>query len=200
MLNRQVPPPFKTIDQIDVQKVTHNKLSNGIDLYALSAGSQEITRIELIFRAGMYHQPATLIASCTNTLLESGTRSFTANEISEGVDYFGSFLELQADQDYATITIYALNKYLADSLKFVAEMVKVPVFPEDEFKIHVTNKRQKHAINSQKVNVLAKRRFVALLFGEQHPYGVDVHDKDFERVSTTELKDFFKKRYNHRNC
>jgi zinc protease len=200
MLNRQEPPPFKTINRIDVQRAQHNKLSNGIDLYTLSAGSQEITRIELIFRAGMYHQPATLIASCTNTLLESGTQSYTANEISEGIDYFGSFLELQADQDYATVTIYALNKYLEDSLKFVAEMVRVPVFPEDEFKIHVTNKRQKHAINSQKVNVVAKRRFVALLFGEKHPYGVDVQDKDFDRVSVAELKDFFRKRYNHKNC
>jgi zinc protease len=200
MLNRQLPPPYKTIDRIVIQKVNSAQLDNGVDLFTLSAGSQEISRIELIFRAGMYHQPATLIASCTNTLLESGTRSFSADQISEGIDFYGSFLELQVEQDFASVTLYALNKYLEDSLKYIAEMVTVPTFPEEEFRIHVANKRQKHAINSQKVNVLAKRRFVELLFGEHHPYGVAVHDSDFDRVSVAELRAFFNQRYNFGNC
>lgn len=200
MLNRTQAPPFKTISGIDVMKVTHAQLSNGIDVYSLSAGSQELCKLEFIFKAGMYQQPAPLIASSTNTMLESGTRTYTANQISDGVDFYGSFLELQVEQDFAIVTLFSLNKYLEQSLRFVEEIIKYPTFPEDEFRIHLNNKKQKHSINSQKVSVLARRRFSELLFGSRHPYGVDVTDQDFERVNVGELKDFFNRFYTYQNC
>src|SRR6476661_5885831 len=106
MLDRTIAPAFKTIDTIEVMRVKEQRLSNGIPLYTLSAGSQEISKIEFIFRAGMYQQPATLIASATNTMLESGSRSYTADQISDGIDFYGSFLELQVEQDFASVTIY----------------------------------------------------------------------------------------------
>jgi|JI7StandDraft_1071085.scaffolds.fasta_scaffold13718_4 zinc protease len=199
-LNRNLAPEFKTIDKIDVIRANEQKLQNGIHVYSLSAGSQEIVKLEFIFRAGMYQQPATLIASSVNTLLETGTRSFSANEISDGIDFFGSFLELQVDQDFASVTLFSLNKYLEESLKFIEELIKYPTFPEDEFKIHISNKKQKFAINSQKVNVLARRKFSELLFGETHPYGIDVKEQDFDRISNSELKDFFNRYYHPANC
>ncbi len=200
MLNRTIAPAFKTIDKIDIHRTHEHRLGNGIQLFTLSAGSQEITKIELIFRAGMYMQPATLVASATNNLLESGTRSFTANELSEGIDFYGSFLELQVEQDYATVTLYSLNKYLDESLRFVEEIIKYPVFPEKEFKIYITNKKQKHAINSQKVSILAKRKFTEVLFGEQHPYGRQVQESDFSRISVGDLHEFFKNNYTAGSC
>ena len=199
-INRTMAPQFKTINRIDVLRVKEETLSNGIPYFSLSAGSQEISKIEFIFKAGMYQQQNTLIASATNNLLESGTRSFTANQISDGVDFYGSFLELQVDQDFASVTLFSLNKYLEDSLKFIEEVIKYPVFPEDEFKIYIANKKQKFIINSQKVNVLARRKFSELLFGESHPYGIDVKETDFDRVSAEELKAFFFRHYRSNQC
>ena len=200
MLNRTIAPTFKTIDRIDVMQVTESRLNNNIPLFTLLAGSQEIVKIEFIFKAGMFYQPKTLIASGTNALLETGTKSFTANQISDGIDFYGSFLELQVDQDFASVTLFTLNKYLDNSLKFLEEVIKCPTFPEDEFKIHYANKKQKHVINSQKVSVLARRKFSQILFGQQHPYGVDVMENDFERVSINELKLFFEEHYHSANC
>ena len=200
MLERRIAPAFRTIDKIDVIRTKHDQLNNGIDYFKLSAGSQEITKIEFIFRAGMYQQGNTLVASTTNNMLESGTRSFTADQLSDGIDFYGSFLELQVEQDYATVTVFSLNKYLKETLKFVEELLKYPTFPETEFRIHIFNKHQKHTINSQKVSVLARRKFTELLFGEKHPYGIQVEEQDFERIKTDELRDFFSHHYTHKNC
>lgn len=200
MINRSIAPPFKTISSIPVAKAQHYKLNNGIDFYAVNAGSQELIKLEFIFKAGMYFQPAPLIASATNSLLECGTKSFTANQISDGVDFFGSFLEFSVGQDYAAVTLFSLNKYLSQSLKFVEEVLKYPTFPEEEFKIHITNKKQKHQINSQKVSVLARRKFAELVFGEKHPYGIDVNDSDFDRITVGDVISFFKTNYNAANC
>ena len=111
-------------------KATSQKLNNGIHLHTLNAGSQEITKLEFIFKAGMFFQDRALVASTTSALLEMGTKNFTANEISDGIDFYGSFIELGVGQDYANITIYSLNKYLDKTLAFVEEVIKYPVFPQ----------------------------------------------------------------------
>jgi predicted Zn-dependent peptidase len=200
MLNRLETPAFKTIDKIDIIKAKKEKLNNGIDFFSINAGSQEITKIEFVFKAGMYYQSAALIASTANTLIESGTKSYTANQISDGIDFFGSFLELEVGQDFAIVTLYSLNKYLDESLKFIEEVIKSPIFPADEFKIHLANKKQKHLINSQKVDILARREFTELLFGKEHPYGVQVKENDFERITLDDIKTFFNDHYHSGNC
>ncbi len=200
MLNRAQAPSFKTIDTINIIKANHTKFSNGIDFYSLSAGSQEIVKIEFIFKAGMYHQAASLIASSTNNLLEVGSKSYSANQISDGIDFYGSFLELHVEQDFAIVSLFSLNKYLNESLKFIEELIKYPIFPDDEFKLYITNKKQNHFINSQKGDVLVRRKFSQLLYGEKHPYGLTVVDNDFDRINISEIKDFFSQYYTSNNC
>ena len=200
MLNRAQAPSFKTIDTINIIKANHTKFSNGIDFYSLSAGSQEIVKIEFIFKAGMYHQSASLIASSTNNLLEVGSKSYSANQISDGIDFYGSFLELHVEQDFAIVSLFSLNKYLNESLKFIEELIKYPTFPDDEFKLYITNKKQNHFINSQKGDVLVRRKFSQLLYGEKHPYGLTVVDNDFDRINISEIKEFFSQYYTSNNC
>jgi len=200
MIDRLHAPAFKTFDKIDVINANKSKLNNDVDLFTVSAGSQEITRLEFVFKAGMYYQPATLVSSFTNSLMESGTKSFSAHELSDGIDFYGSFLELGVGQDYSGVTLFSLNKYLKDSLKFVQEIIQAPVFDANEFNIHLTNKKQRHFINSQKVNVIARRKFSELLFGEKHPYGMQVQDSDFDRVNRNEILDFYQKNYSNKSC
>jgi len=200
MLNRAQAPSFKTIDTINIIKANHTRFINGIDFYSLSAGSQEIVKIEFIFKAGMYHQAASLIASSTNNLLEVGSKSYSANQISDGIDFYGSFLELHVEQDFAIVSLFSLNKYLNESLKFIEELIKYPTFPDDEFKLYITNKKQNHFINSQKGDVLVRRKFSQLLYGEKHPYGLTVVDNDFDRINISEIKDFFSQYYTSNNC
>ena len=200
MLNRTLAPLAHKPGKIEVKQVTSSALKNGIPVFTLRAGSQDITRLEFIFKAGMYYQPTTLIASATNNLLETGTKSFTADEISEGIDFYGSFLELNVEQDHSVVTVYSLNKYLNETLKFVQEVICAPIFPEHEFQLYISNKRQKFQINSQKVSVLARRNFTRTLFGDNHPYGVDVQDEDFDRVNVNEIRSFYSTHYSPANC
>ncbi len=199
-LNRKLPPDFKAIDKIDIQHAESFTLDNGIKVYTIDSGSQELTKIEFIFKAGMYYQDQPLVASASNNLLETGTKSYTANQLSDEIDFFGSFFECAVDQDYSALALFSLNKYLDKSLHYVEEIIKYPTFPKDEFDIYISNKKQKHLVNSQKVNVLARRRFTELLFGEQHPYGRDVKTEDFDKLNLDVIKAFYRSHYHSSNC
>lgn len=200
MLNRTIAPEFKTIEHIDVLQAKPEKLNNGIPVYSVNIGSQELCKIEFIFKAGMYYQKKPLVASATNNLLESGTKNYTANELSDKIDFYGSFFETSVGQDYSSVALFSLNKYLEPSLHYVEDILKNAIFPKDEFDIYLSNKKQKHLVNSKKVNVLARRKFAELLFGDKHPYGIDVKTEDFDKVSLDEVKDFYQTHYHSGNC
>lgn len=199
-LNRKQAPDFKTIDKIHIQHAVENTLDNGIKVYTIDSGSQELTKIEFLFKAGMYYQSQPLLASAANNLLETGTKNYTANELSDNIDFFGSFFECAVEQDFASLALFSLNKYLDKSLHYVEDIIKNPTFPKDEFDIYLSNKKQKHLVNSEKVNVLARRRFSELVFGEQHPYGRDVKTEDFDKLTIEKVKEFYQTFYHSGNC
>ena len=119
MLNRKQAPEFKTIDSIAIQHAQSFKLDNGIHVYTIDAGSQDLTRVEFIFKAGMYYQDAPLVASAAGALIENGTAKYSANQISDSIDFYGSFFETSVHQDYSSLALFSLNKHLERTLVFV---------------------------------------------------------------------------------
>jgi zinc protease len=200
MIDRTVAPAFKAIEHIHIPQAEAHQLSNGIPLYIINSGSQELVKIEFVFKAGMYYQSRPLVASSTNNLIETGSKNYTANQISERIDYYGGFLELETGHDLASITLYTLNKYFNETIAVLQDILLYPTFPKDEFDIYINNKKQKHLINAQKVSVLARRRFSELLFGENHPYGRDARDEDFDKVNTDIIRKFYGEHYNSKSC
>ncbi len=200
MLNRSQAPEFKTIDKIDIAQANHFKLDNGIPVYTVDAGSQELTRIEFIFKAGMFYQDSPLLATAANNLIENGTSKYSANQISDGIDFYGSFFETSCGQDYSSIALFSLNKHLENTLVFVEDAFKDANYPQEEVTTYLINKKQKFLVNSQKVDALARRIFSELLFGKKHPYGLEVKAEDYDTTRREDIIKFFKKYYNYSNC
>ena len=73
-----------------------------------------MSKIEFIFEAGVWYQKKPLSSSVTNSLLSSGTKNLTEQQIAEKIDFYGAYISLQSDRDYATITLFTLNKYLKE--------------------------------------------------------------------------------------
>lgn len=52
----------------------------------------------------------------------------------------------------------------------LAEIITESNIPDKELEIYLTNKRQEYLVNLEKTSYLAKQKFSALIFGEDHPY------------------------------
>lgn len=200
MLNRTQAPGFKTIDHVEIQKAVYFKLDNGIPVHTIDAGSQELTRIELIFKAGNFYQDASLIAHSANSLVENGTNKYTANQLSDSIDFYGSFFEAACGLDHSSFALFSLNKHLESTLVFVEDMIRNATFPQEEVNTYLTNKKQKHLVNEQKVAHLARKKFGELLFGADHPYGMHPDTPDYDKTKRETIVDFYKKHYHYKNC
>lgn len=200
MLDRVTPPNFNTIDKIDIVQASKTQLENGIPVYSIDSGSQELVKIEFIFKAGMYFQDFPLLASSTSNMMENGTTNYDSEQLSEHLDFYGSYFQTEVGQDFASISFYSLNKHLKDSIYFVEDILKNANFPQHEFETFISNKKQRSIINAKKVAVIARRRFSELICGEQHPYGKNVKMEDFDKIKREDLLKFYHSNYNSVNC
>lgn len=199
-LNRQSEPSYTEITHIPIIEPQKSKLDNGIEIFSISAGDQELMKIDFVFDAGEWKQQNRLVAGTTNLMLSEGTKSFTSEQLAEGFDFLGTYAYYQTGKHHNIVTIYTLNKYLEDTLKYVEELIKHPIFPERELQVYTTKKKQQYLIENEKVEVLAQKEFAKTLFGTQHPYGNIAEANDFDLLDKNNLIEFHKTQYHAENC
>ena len=200
MLDRTTCPAIKPFGKIIFPEPEIIRLENGIPLYILRGGDQEVNRMDIIYSAGRFNQEKPLAAELCNLMLKEGAGSLNSQEIAERLDFYGAWLQPSVTTHNSYITLFSLNKYFEPSLDVVARMILSPEFPEKEFRIQTSRKKRQHQIEQEKVATLAANGFVRLLFGEEHPYGSSVKERDFDRINTDDLKDFFYSFYRPEQC
>jgi zinc protease len=90
--------------------------------------------------------------------------------------------------------LYTLKKYMGQTLPLFFQSMYDSILPEKEFATFLNNKKQKHIINNEKVNIIARRHFSHLLF-QNHPYGLMVTDNDFDTLNLKDVKQFYQSQY-----
>jgi zinc protease len=199
-LNRSKAPRIN--NKIDISRTDHVvvKLQNSIPVHLKQAGSQPVVRIDIIFRAGSWWQPKTLVASTTNAMLSEGTLKNTGEEIAGKLDYYGAYLNSSADRDNAYISLYSLTKHLGVVLPQLADIVKNPSFPDDDLQTYLSRRLQSYITEKVKVNNIAREKFAMNIYGSRHPYGRALSVSDFGRIFREDLVEFHRQFYTSGNC
>lgn len=199
-LNRKIQPVIKPPGQIDFPKPEIHQLSNGIKVFQFNSGTQDVISIEMVFAAGSWFQYKPFVAMATNLMLREGTMNYSAQKLSESLDYYGAHFENTTERDNAYVSLYSLNKHLENTLPLLGEIIKNPVFPESEFGVLAGKQRQMLEVNRQKVSYLARTHFNSLIFGADHPYGKYLKPDDIFNATCTDLAGFHKMHYHSGNC
>ena len=199
-MDRTIQPEIQPLKNFHIQTPVRTTLPNGIPLTVINAGEQEVVRMDVLFSGGRWQQSQKLQALFTNRMLREGTTKYTAATIAEKLDYYGSWLELSSSSEYAYITVYSLNKYLAKTLEVVESMIKEPLFPQKELQTILDTNIQQYLVNTSKVDFLAHRSLLKSLYGEQHPCGKIVMEEAYYTITPEVLREFYERHYHSGNC
>ena len=199
-MDRTIQPEIQPLKNFHIQTPVRTTLPNGIPLTVINAGEQEVVRMDVLFSGGRWQQSQKLQALFTNRMVREGTTKYTAATIAEKLDYYGSWLELSSSSEYAYITVYSLNKYLAKTLEVVESMIKEPLFPQKELQTILDTNIQQYLVNTSKVDFLAHRSLLKSLYGEQHPCGKIVMEEDYYTITPEVLREFYERHYHSGNC
>ncbi len=202
ILDRTVQPAIHDAIEFDYKLPPLNsvKLDNGLPLYWVNAGVQDVVQIDWVFPAGLWYEVMPSTAHATAGLLKNGTEKFTSAEISEALEFYGAQLKVNAGNDFATVTLYTLTKHLPSLLPMVLEIITGATFPEHEVEIHKRNAIQRLLVSLRQCEFVANQRIDALLFGEAHPYGRFSRQEKIEAVTRQDILNFYKENYNLANA
>lgn len=199
-LNRKKAPALQQVGQLSIPEPEVFTLSNGISVYVLNEFQRDISQIELVFKAGRWHEPQKQVAKMANVLLREGTTNYSAKELAEEMDFFGASIKLSSDGDTASVKVSGLNKHLDKVMPLAQEVILRPAFLEEELTIKTGNYKQRLKVNLQKNDYLADRSLHELLYGAEHPYGYLSHAEDYDAITVESLKAFHKQYYTADNC
>ena len=199
MLNRTLAPESKQIDQIYFIEPLRQQLDNGIPVFTINAGKQELVRIEFIFNNVNWNPSRPLEAVAVSHLVNNGTAKLSAKDIADQVDYYGAFLQTEYGADQTAIKLYTLNKHLSSVLPILRSILTESIFPEQEVAIFAQNQKQSLQVSLQKNDYLARKTFANALFGDT-TYGSNIDIEDYDRLQRENLLAYYKSAYKPGNC
>lgn len=201
-MNRRSAPGIKDAIEfnLELKPCDFFVLDNGVPVYCIDAGAQEVLQVELVFYAGNWFEQQRSVASATNYLLKNGTSNKTAFQLNEEFEYHGAYCNRACYNETAVVSLSALSKKLPALLPVIREMVTDSVFSETELDIYRQNTKQRLSVSLKKSDFVASRLSDAYLYGINHPYGSYTNPEDIDALNSNLLKDHFKQYYLNGQC
>ncbi|ASU34239.1 M16 family metallopeptidase [Mucilaginibacter xinganensis] len=198
-LQRKQAPEFRPIDNIKLLRPDHQSLSNGCNIYCFNSGDQDLVRIEWIFGNQRFDPKKPLLNIAVNSMLTEGTGTLTQAQISDKVDFYGAFLQVDYGYDNSLVTLYSLNKHLQHTLPVIKDILTDSVFPEKELETYIRNQQQKLQVSMQKNDYVARREFNKALYGDTL-YGLGADAETYTTLHRDDMLAHFKQMYQPSNC
>lgn len=115
-------------------KAQEFRLANGLKVLLVERHDLPLVQVQVVFRAGRLYEPAGKagVADLTATLMTKGTKTRSATEIADAIDFVGGALTVGADSDMAVASLSVLKKDLATGLDLLGDVLANPVFSAEE--------------------------------------------------------------------
>ena len=199
-VSRSFPPVLKPIDDFTFRHVETGSLDNGVPVYVLNGGVQEVVKLELIFRNPAFNIQRPLLFMATNRLMGEGTSMHNAQQLAEMVDYYGAYYETEQTADYCSVVLHTLTKHFGSTLPVIHEIIMDAAFPEKELSVYSQNNKQRLTVENEKVGSVARRKFSEIIFGPEHSYGYFVKPDDYDGLTRDVLLSFQRSHYSGSHC
>jgi len=196
--DRSALPATNTFPEVKFSEFERENLSNGLEIIVANRTSVPIVNLSMRFDAGyasdQFGEPGT--SSLVMAMLDEGTASRTALEISDQLARLGASLGAGSGIDSSSVALSALQENLDNSLELYADVILNPVFPQKE--LDRLRKARFAQIKQEKTRPMgiALRVVPALMYGKDHAYSLPLTGSGTEesvaRITRDSLVDYHK--------
>lgn len=195
MLDRTVPPPFQDSDTLTLLQPEILELENGVPVYGIHGGQQEVVKLEIIFEAGRWFEEKSGQSYFTTNALSRGTQTRSSFDIARNFEHYGAHVEFNAGFDFATLVCFVLKDKLPHVCDTFFSLIREATFPEKEIvqlkQIYLENLR----VNNEKLSYVASKLLRKELFGAVHPYGREIEEENIPEIQQADLTAFYHSRF-----
>ncbi|HEX5002631.1 MAG TPA: pitrilysin family protein [Bacteroidia bacterium] len=194
-LDRHKAPALQKAGKLNVIHADKHVLDNGVPLYVVNAGVQDVVRFEIIFPNSVRTTSAYMHALSAHHLLDSGTAAKDALAVARGFDNYGAHFESEINADWKTLSLFSLSRLLPETLPLLHELITEASFPDNELDAWKTRNIQQVKVQKGKVSWLARKAFNETLYGSGSLYGFTPAEDDFSNVDRNTITRSFASGY-----
>lgn len=200
MPNRRQRPNIYPLNNIKLPDIQQYTLPNDIPLWVINQGTQEVLKMEVLFAAGRPYEAKQLVSRVTAELIKEGSKNYSAAQIAEAMDFYGSSLKTPVDMDCPSVVLYTLNKHFQQVLPIVSDILQQPSFLAKEMEQFIGRQCRRMEVELSKPDVLAYRMITEQIFGQEHPYGYNSSQEAYHDLTRTDLLKHFDNFYHAGNA
>ena len=172
--DRSALPESNSFPTVKFTEFERSNLSNGLELIVAHRATVPVVNLLMRFDAGFasdqFGEPGT--SSLAMAMLDEGTRTRTALEISDELARLGAYFGAGSGIDVSGVSISALKENLDESLELYADVVLNPAFPQKELdRLRKARLAQIKQEKTQPIGI-ALRVLPALMYGRDHAYSL----------------------------
>ena len=170
-VDRTKPPQSPPIPGYKLPPVYETKLPNGLGIVLVEDARFPLVTLRLNFQAGSKFDPKDMpgLSEAVASLLNEGTKTRTARQISEETDTIGGSLGGTAGADSLVVVGSALAENLQRLLTLLADISRNANFPQDEIDLHKANRIQSLLAQRSEPGFLAEEKMAEVVYGSS-PY------------------------------
>jgi len=178
--------------------VKREVLENGLTLIIVERHNLPVVMVTVGIKAGTLMEPEEKagLANLTAVLLKEGTKSRTALQTSEEIEFVGASLSASGGDDYITATLSVLKKDVSLGFDLLSDIILNPVFPEKELTKKVKQIKAGLKSSEESPGFVASKAFIKEVFGA-HPYGrlTSGSPETLDKIKRDDVIDFHSKFY-----
>lgn len=193
-------PPIRSFNKMSLEFPEAEVLSNGVQLYVVNSGDQDVNMIEVSFRGGAFEEDKPLQATFMSSMLVHGSSSYSSRDVAEKLDFNGSWFRTRCFDNHTAVILNSLNRCFATVLPMFVDLIFNPIFPKKEFELLRNKLLSAYRTARGRVGYLAMTEADRIFFGDRHPLARKIQDDDIEGITIDDLRRFHDKYYHPSNC
>ncbi len=193
-IDRTKPPKPGPESKVKFPSYFEKTLPNGLKVIVVENHEQPIVYISFVVRSGStYDGDLPGLASVTAELLTKGTKTRTATQIAEEIDFVGGSLNTSASWDATNVSVLVLKKYIGVGMDILQDVVLNPTFPDEELGRIKTQRLASIKQSKADAGYLASVRFSKELFSG-HPYANESggNEESIQKMKRDDIVNFYK--------
>ncbi|MBK9582302.1 MAG: hypothetical protein IPO48_10505 [Saprospiraceae bacterium] len=128
MLNRKAGPISHNLTKLIIPEIQEYEWANGTKVCEINLGSQDITKIEIVHKAGRSVEDHHLASRATSSLMKDGCGNKTSAQFAEEIDFLGASVKTASNMDFSYTTLHTLTRHADNLVPLLHEMYERPVF------------------------------------------------------------------------
>ena len=148
-------------------------LPNGLQVVAVLHHEQPVVNMRLLIRAGASFDPKNKLglAHMAASLLDQGTKTKSASELNDEIDFIGGAMGAGAGTDLTFVNMIVMKDSFERGMRMLSEMARQPGFAQAEIDRQKQQTLSGLQVSLQDPEYVANSVFDRLVYGF-HPYGL----------------------------